>query len=448
LDAKAATSHTHTDYAPTSHTHTITSVTNLQTSLDAKAATTHTHADYAPTSHAHTIANVTNLQTSLDAKAATTHTHTITCVTNLQTSLDAKAATTHTHADYAPTSHAHTIANVTNLQTSLDAKAATTHTHTIANVTNLQTSLDAKAATSHTHSIANVTDFKTNAWTTIDRPEWTNKLGWDNIGPFMDPPQTTNFDVIAQDSVSPSANGIYNLGQLFRRWLWTHTEIVKCNRIFFDAGPNVVFTGSYNELRDKPSTPTIADIPGLQSKLDELQTKLDATPVYDELLIYYSNVTSQLGVGGLYRTVTGPNVVGKVEGTLSIQLMEYVLPAVPGVTINGASLHYKCYFAHMFPWGPPKAEGIISVGLSVFTTQVPNPIGGGLVAQDWTLIKQAAEQVISPNHDSGIDVVRIVLYINVSTPLTPSHDILCFSDTLTKIAVGTKQHVTGTTFHR
>jgi hypothetical protein len=176
---------------------------------------------------------------------------------------------------------------------------------------------------------------------------------------------------------------------------------------------------------------------------------LATTPVYDELLIYYSNVRSQLGVGGLYRRSEGPNVVGTLENTLFIQMMEYVLPAVPGVTINGAAMHYKCYKAHLFPWGNPKDEGIITMGLSVFTTQVPSPSGSGTVPQDWSLIKQAEEQVIVPKHDSNNDVVRIILYVNVSTPLTPSHDIICFSDTMTRIQLGgTKQHLTGTTFNR
>ena len=56
--------------------------------MDAKAASSHTH----------TIANITSLQAALDAKAASSHTHTIANITSLQAALDAKAASSHTHS--------------------------------------------------------------------------------------------------------------------------------------------------------------------------------------------------------------------------------------------------------------------------------------------------------------------------------------------------------------
>lgn len=118
--------------ANTGHTHTISNVTNLQTTLDGKASSTHTH----------TISDVTNLQTTLDGKASSSHSHSISDVTNLQSSLNAKAnssdlgtvATSNSYEDlddipssFTPSSHTHAISEVTNLQTSLDAKAPKSH---------------------------------------------------------------------------------------------------------------------------------------------------------------------------------------------------------------------------------------------------------------------------------------------------------------------------------
>ena len=57
------------DKAPSVHTHPISDVTGLQPALDAKAATTHTHSEYAPAAHGHGVADVYGLQDALDGKA-------------------------------------------------------------------------------------------------------------------------------------------------------------------------------------------------------------------------------------------------------------------------------------------------------------------------------------------------------------------------------------------
>ena len=94
-------------------------------------------------------------------------------------------------------------------------------------------------------------------WITLpNRPEWTNHFDWENVGPFILPPEGTNFDLIAQNSLSPSAHKIWNLGQQGRRWLYAYIDEVRTRAVtFFDTDPNTAtfFTGSYNELRDKPA---------------------------------------------------------------------------------------------------------------------------------------------------------------------------------------------------
>lgn len=62
LLGKANASHTH-DYAPTSHSHTQANITGLADALAGKAASNHTHTEYAETGHTHS------------AYAPTSHTH-------------------------------------------------------------------------------------------------------------------------------------------------------------------------------------------------------------------------------------------------------------------------------------------------------------------------------------------------------------------------------------
>jgi hypothetical protein len=57
-------------------------------------------------------------------------------------------------------------------------------------------------------------------------PAWVSKFSYSNIilghlghlGQFMDPAEQSNFDDVASDSLTPSANSSFNLGQDARRW--------------------------------------------------------------------------------------------------------------------------------------------------------------------------------------------------------------------------------------
>jgi hypothetical protein len=51
-----------------------------------------------------------------------------------------------------------------------------------------------------------------------DMPAWVSKFSFSDIGQFMDPAEQSNFDVVASDSLTPSANSTFNLGQDVRRW--------------------------------------------------------------------------------------------------------------------------------------------------------------------------------------------------------------------------------------
>ena len=70
----------------------------------------------------------------------------------------------------------------------------------------------------------------------------------------MLPLADTNYDLVVENSATPSANMTFNLGQKDLRYLNVWSDIMACSNIDFHSGGNFigVFSGSYNELRDKP----------------------------------------------------------------------------------------------------------------------------------------------------------------------------------------------------
>ena len=104
-----------------------------------------------------TLSNQTDLQSAIDAKAASSHTHTGAQVTisggteGNAVSIDASgnlvdSGTTPGGEGGGGTwgTITGTLSNQTDLQAAIDAKAASSHTHAISDVTNLQTTLDGK----------------------------------------------------------------------------------------------------------------------------------------------------------------------------------------------------------------------------------------------------------------------------------------------------------------
>jgi len=94
-------------------------------------------------------------------------------------------------------------------------------------------------------------------WTSIDCPEWTNQFDWANVGPVIMPPETINFNVITNHSISPVSHQIYNLCQRLRRCYVVQAQFINCSTAIFDDGNGqTLFSGSYNDLRGKPTIPT------------------------------------------------------------------------------------------------------------------------------------------------------------------------------------------------
>ncbi len=87
------------------------------------------------------------------------------------------------------------------------------------------------------------------------RPSGVEKSDeWSNAGPFISPPETSNFDVVTTNSNTPSVHQTYNYGQRLRRYYGVHSQYINCTSTIFDNGTRqTIFSGSYNECRDKPA---------------------------------------------------------------------------------------------------------------------------------------------------------------------------------------------------
>ena len=107
----------------------------------------------------------------------------------------------------------------------------------------------------------NLTGYATESWvqsqgfltSSAALPQWASKFDYLNVGPNMDPPVANNFDIIAFDSISPTGDGVYNLGQHLLRWHIVYADNMRVsNGIKFDNNA-AVFNGSYPQLRDRPN---------------------------------------------------------------------------------------------------------------------------------------------------------------------------------------------------
>ena len=70
----------------------------------------------------------------------------------------------------------------------------------------------------------------------------------------MLPPDETNFTIVVQNNVTPSAHLTYNIGQNNLRYLNVWSEYMCCSNLIIQIGEDQLqFNGSYNKLRDKPT---------------------------------------------------------------------------------------------------------------------------------------------------------------------------------------------------
>jgi hypothetical protein len=133
--------------------------------------------------------------------------------------------TTHTHTRLAPTNHTH------------NGIATIGHAHS------------EYAPISHTH----------------EQPAWFGKLSYDDIGQYMDPAQPSSFHIVVSDSLTPSANTTYNLGNYLMRFLFGFFQRVRVSGNaphYDDKAATYEFLRSYVAENAPGSTATWLDLPG------------------------------------------------------------------------------------------------------------------------------------------------------------------------------------------
>eukprot|EP00873_Tetraselmis_striata_P012316 jgi/Tetstr1/432580/TSEL_021950.t1 len=109
-------------------------------------------------------------------------------------------------------------------------------------------------------------------WDTLaNRPSWTDKFVYtQNVGPQMFPVETSNFDIVALDSITPTSNMGYNLGQDQLRWLFLYaktgrfSDVVEIGsvtdrvRLAYDAESNLMTLDRPLTLSRTPELPAEA----------------------------------------------------------------------------------------------------------------------------------------------------------------------------------------------
>ena len=214
---KANIDHTHEGYANSDD------LQVLEDTIATKADVSHSHTEYSLVGHIHDYVT----QTSLDSAIET-----------LENEIDGKANASHTHSDYATSTHLHNeYANVNHNHDSNYAPLSHSHTEYVTTVdfNTLETEVDGKANENHIHNnYATVSDF---------------------------------------NELSSVVSGKANVVDLNSHVSDTDIHISESEREYWNAKSD--FSGSYNDLTNKP---TIPSIDGLASE-DYVDEKVSAITV-------------------------------------------------------------------------------------------------------------------------------------------------------------------------
>ena len=322
-------------------------------------------------------------------------------------------------------------------------------------------------------------------WATLSgRPEWTNHFTWENIGQYMWPDaSTTNFDIVAQNSLTPSAHRVYNLGQAGRNWLLAYIQEVRTEAIRFFSGSfdttGTYFTGSYTELRDLPTggnvdltgyatesyvntqisaipDPTWADIAGKPSWTTKFTYETRTGTVGPDVIISDSLVPSQtdtwnLGQNSLrflhvyarsiqstdddaireyynmYLSLGVGNIEARISGgIIEIRLKKFVFGRVSTVQINSASVYLNLYDGttlNLVAASPP-----LQAGLSTSSTKHE------IVQNGYSVFFGRV----------SYDIVRVGLTVSLTFGAT-TRDVQAFTDTITDFPSGYGDWLVGRT---
>lgn len=337
LENKADIDHTHDEYALTDD------LTALEDIVSTKADSTHTHEEYASVSHSHdnyaTQVSFDTLSEVVNGKADATHEHnnyvTTTSFDTLSEEVNGKANISHTHTEYALSSHEHT--NYAEVGHTHDY-AETTHNHD--NVYVSQTNFDALENTVSTK--ANVSDLNGHTNNTeihitdVERNNWNAKSDFSgNYNDLTNKPSIPSVDGLASEDYVDTKVGtitVESIGALPNTteiptvptnvsaftndagYLTehqsldglatetyvdaqidaidiptalsdltadsTHRVVTDSEKAVWDAKSD--FSGSYNDLTDKPSIPSISGL-ATETYVDEaVSTKANVSHNHDD----------------------------------------------------------------------------------------------------------------------------------------------------------------------
>lgn len=254
IDTKADATHTHTEYSPVSHTHTEyatqVALDTLGEEIDGKANASHSHSNYAEVGHNHDSDYADINHNHDNAYSPVTHNHnsdysaidhshsnyaTVDSVSALSTTVSGKADATHQHNDIYYTED--------EIDTKLATKSDSTHNHSGV--------YDVSGAAASALSSANTyTDSKINllvgegASTTLDTIGEISAAIEDNQDMINTLNSAIGNKANANDLTSHTGN--------------TTIHVTETEKNSWNAKSN--FSGNYNDLTNKPSIPSISGL--------------------------------------------------------------------------------------------------------------------------------------------------------------------------------------------
>ena len=283
---KANVNHTHTGYVSASDLET------LENAVATKADAAHTHSGYASQS------DLDLLEDVVGEKANASHTHTeyasanhvhddyatVTALNTLETELDGKADTSHSHTEYASTSHLHS--EYAESHHSHSDYALITHGHdnyvTTTSFNELSSTVSGKADSSHNHN--GVYDVSGSAASALAS---ANAYTDSKIDALVGEGASTTLDTIGEissaiednqdaiDLLNAAIANKANVVDLNSHANDTEIHITEAERTKWNAKSN--FSGNYNDLTNKPSTPSITGL-ATETYVDEaVSTKANSS---------------------------------------------------------------------------------------------------------------------------------------------------------------------------
>lgn len=273
VDTKAAAKHLHSEYANKTHSHTDyatqIALDTLSEEVDGKADANHTHIGYASSSHTHSEYARTNhvhnnyaeIAHTHEGFASDTHTHTASEI--------GAAVSGHNHdEDYAAINHEHdnyaTVSDLSTLSATVSGKANSSHTHDDRYFTEdeIDEKLSAKANIAHTHDgVYDANGAAASALTSA------NAYTDSKIDAIVGEGASVTLDTIGeissaiednQDAIDLLNAAIANKANVTDLNSHANDEVVhvtSAERNAWNAKSN--FSGSYNDLTNKPNIPSI-----------------------------------------------------------------------------------------------------------------------------------------------------------------------------------------------